>query len=39
MKVKQFGLFNHLLSSMFRQYAKSHHHALLNSSLKTIIDI
>ncbi len=27
MKVKLFGLFNHLLSNMFRQYDESYHQA------------
>jgi hypothetical protein len=27
MKVKLFGLFNRLLSNMFRQYDESHHQA------------
>ncbi len=40
MKVKLFGLFNHLLSNMLRQYDESHHQAFLNiviyNSLKII---
>ena len=32
-----FGFFNHLLCNMFRQYVVSHHQALLNDSLKSIL--
>ena len=38
MKVKLFGLFNHLLSNMFRQYDESQNISLIFSTFKVSIN-